>query len=147
MSCFPIVLRGHAVRQTRGMARSVGLAVLVLALTACGGSGSHAAASSPYTVEHVQQVFAAHQLRSTVPRTFAVGWTCSDLAGYRAFLDGGSSWHGVLFKDEQSAARVDRCMARRSGLDSAQVHLRRRNVVVVAKTNLSRRIRAALAAL
>jgi len=127
------------------MARSLGLAFLVLALTACGGS--HAAAPSPYTLEHVRQVFAAHQLRSTVPRTFAAGWTCTDLAGYRAFLEGGPSWHGVLFKDERSAARLDRCMARRGGLDSAHVHLRRRNLVVVAKTDLRPRIRTALAGL
>jgi hypothetical protein len=89
-------------------------------------------------------VFAAHRLRSTLPRTFAFGWTCTNVAGYRAFLDGGLKWHGILFKDERSATRMDRCMAR-NGFGSTYLHLRRRNLVIVAKTDLRRRIRAALA--
>jgi hypothetical protein len=101
-------------------------------------------AVSIHTLDHVRQVFAAHRLRSTLPRTFAFGWTCTNVAGYRAFLDGGLKWHGILFKDERSATRMDRCMAR-NGFGSTYLHLRRRNLVIVAKTDLRRRIRAALA--
>jgi hypothetical protein len=77
--------------------------LLVVALTAC--RDSHVAASAPYPVEHVRQVFAAHGLRFTVPRKFAVGYACTRLTGLRAFLDGGLRWHGELYKDERSAIR------------------------------------------
>jgi hypothetical protein len=126
------------------MARSLGLIFLVLVLTAC--RASHVAASGPYTVEHVRQVFFTRDLSFTVPRSFAVGYACTRLTGLRAFLDGGSRWHGELYKDEQSAIHQTRCM-NRVGLGGAYLHLRRRNLVVVAKTTLRGRLRAALAAL
>ena len=76
------------------MARSLGLVLVVLVLTAC--RASHVAASPPYTVEHVRQVFSTHDLSFTVPRSFAVGYACTRLTGLRAFLDGGPRWHGEL---------------------------------------------------
>jgi hypothetical protein len=122
------------------------LALFALSLSACASASDHVAASAPYRVEHVRQVFAAHRLRFSVPRNFAVGYACTRLTGLRALLDGGSRWHGELYKDERSATKQDRCLAA-DGVSRTYLHLRRRNLVIVARTSLRRRIRAALAGL